>query len=68
MYKVNKAIKGLGTNNSLLDRVLCLRNEIDMDEIKEFYKDKFKKDMKDDIIDDTSGNYQKLCLILINDK
>ena len=39
-----------------------------MDEIKEFYKDKFKKDMKDDIIDDTSGNYQKLCLILINDK
>ena len=67
-YKVNKAIKGLGTNNSLLDRVLCLRNEIDMDEIKEFYKDKFKKDMKDDIINDTSGNYQKLCLILINDK
>ena len=35
-----------------------------MDEINEFYKDKYKKEMKDDIIGDTSGNFQKLCLLL----
>ena len=62
--KIYNSIKGLGTNNSLLARVLVLRHEIDMDEINEFYKDKYKKEMKDDIIGDTSGNFQKLCLLL----
>ena len=62
--KIYNSIKGFGTNNSLLSRVLVLRNEIDMDEINDYYKEKYKKDMKDDIIGDTSGNYQKLCLIL----
>ena len=62
--KIYNSIKGLGTNNSLLSRVLVLRHEIDMDEINEFYKDKYKSDMKDDISGDTSGNFQKLCLIL----
>ena len=62
--KIYNSIKGLGTNNSLLARVLVLRHEIDMDEINEFYKDKYKKEMKDDIIGDTSGNFKKLCLLL----
>ena len=62
--KIYNSIKGLGTNNSLLARVLVLRHEIDVDEINEFYKDKYKKEMKDDIIGDTSGNFQKLCLLL----
>ena len=62
--KIYNSIKGLGTNNSLLARVLVLRHEIDMDEINEFYKDKYKKEMKDDKIGDTSGNFQKLCLLL----
>ena len=62
--KIYNSIKGLGTDNSLLARVLVLRHEIDMDEINEFYKDKYKKEMKDDIIGDTSGNFQKLCLLL----
>ena len=62
--KIYSSIKGLGTNNSLLARILILRHEIDMNEIADFYKDKYKKDMKDDIVGDTSGNFQKLCLIL----
>ena len=62
--KIYHSIKGLGTNNDLLARVLILRHEIDIDEINDFYKDKYKKDMKDDIISDTSGNFQKLCLLL----
>ena len=49
--KIRNSIKGLGTNNSLLSRVLVLRNEIDMDEINEYYQDKSKTDMKEDIID-----------------
>ena len=62
--KVYLAIKGLGTNNTLLNRVLISRNEIDMDEIKDFYQQKYNVTMREDIIGDTSGIYQKLCLFL----
>lgn len=62
--KIYLSIKGLGTNNTLLNRVLISRNEIDMDDIKEFYQKKYRVSMRDDIIGDTSGIYQKLCLYL----
>ena len=62
--KVYLAIKGLGTNTTLLNRVLISRNEIDMDEIKSFYQQNYNVTMKEDIIGDTSGIYQKLCLYL----
>lgn len=57
--RVNKSIKGLGTNNNLLIRTLVSREEIDIREMKDKYKEIFKKDMIQDIIDDTSGHYQK---------
>ena len=62
--KIYLAIKGLGTNNTLLNRVLISRNEIDMDDIKDIYLQKYNVTMKDDIIGDTSGIYQNLCLFL----
>ena len=62
--KIYLSIKGLGTNTTLLNRVLILRNEIDMDEIKNFYEQKYNVTMREDIIGDTSGIYQNLCLYL----
>lgn len=62
--KVYLAIKGLGTNTTLLNRVLIARNEIDMDEIRELYQQNYGVTMREDIIGDTSGIYQKLCLYL----
>ena len=62
--KVYLAIKGLGTNNTLLNRVLVARNEIDMDDIKQFYQSKYNVSMREDIMGDTSGIYQTLCLVL----
>ena len=62
--KIYLAIKGLGTNNTLLNRILVSRTEIDMDDIKEFYQKKYNVTMKEDIIGDTSGIYQNLCLYL----
>ena len=32
--------------------------------IREMYEYKYKNNLKDDIINDTSGNYQKLCVFL----
>ena len=62
--KVYLAIKGLGTDNNLLNIVLVSRNEIDMDDIKEIYKQKYNVTMREDISGDTSGVYEKLCLFL----
>lgn len=62
--KIYLAIKGLGTNNAILNRVLASRCNIDMPEIREIYQTKYGKPMKDDIIGDTSGIYQKLCVYL----
>ena len=60
--KINKSIKGLGTNTALLNRVLASRRGVDMPQIKEIYQWKYNVTLKEDIIGDTSGMYQKLCL------
>ena len=62
--KIYLTIKVLGTNNTLLNRVFISRNEIDMEDIKDIYLQKYNVTMKDDIIGDTSGIYQNLCLFL----
>ena len=62
--RVNKAVKGLGTNDRMLIRNICAREGIDMKEIRETYKNIFGKDMVTDIKDDTSGDYQKILMAL----
>ena len=62
--RVNFSVKGLGTKNALLIRILVSRHEIDMPQIREAYKRIFKKDMIKDIADDTSGDYRKLLVEL----
>ena len=58
--RVNDAIKGLGTKDHLLIRVLVSRSEIDMPQIKQYYKQLYGKDMVADIKGDISGDYQNL--------
>ena len=62
--KVHDAIKGIGTNDRLLIRILVTRNEIDMPQIRKYYKQLFKKNMIDEIKEDTSGEYGKLLVKL----
>ena len=62
--RVNKAIKGWGTNEKLLSRILITRDEIDMPQIKEAYKKLYNKDMVEAIKSDTSGDYKKLLVEL----
>lgn len=62
--RINKAVKGLGTNDKMLIRNICAREGIDMKEIRESYKNIFGKDMVQDIKDDTSGDYQKILILL----
>ena len=62
--KINHALKN--NNISLLNRILVSRNQIDLKEIKEIYRIKYKNELKDDIKLKTFGTHQKLCLHLIN--
>ena len=58
------SMKGLGTRDTTLIRVLISRDEIDMPQIKQYFKHLFKKDLIDMIKGDTSGNYQKILVEL----
>ena len=62
--RVNYAIKGLGTKDTLLIRILVTRDEIDMPQIKQAYKRLYNKDMVKDIENDTSGDYKRLLVEL----
>ena len=62
--KIHLAIKGAGTNEEVLSRVLVSRSEIDMPLMREIYQHKYNVSIKEDIIGDTSGAYQKLCIYL----
>ena len=46
----------------MLNRVLAARRGVDMPQIKEIYEWKYKITLKEDIMGDTSGMYEKLCL------
>ena len=58
--RINQAVKGLGTDDSSLIRIIISRYEIDMFKIRQYYKKLFGKDLINDIKDDTSGNYRKI--------
>ena len=62
--RVNEAIKGVGTKDRLLMRVLITRDEVDMPTIKQYYKQLYGKDMVEAVKNDISGDYQKLMIEL----
>ena len=62
--RVKDAIKGFGTNDHLLIRVLVTRDEIDMPQIKQYYKQLYGKDMVQAVKSDISGDYQRLMVEL----
>jgi annexin A7/11 len=64
--RVKDAIKGLGTKDHLLIRVLVSRSEIDMPQIKQYYRQLYGKDMIADVKSDISGEYQNLIVQLIS--
>ena len=64
-YRIHKAIKGLGTNDTILIRVLVSRDEIDINRIKRYYKQLYQKELYEAVKEDVSGDYRNLLLALI---
>ena len=62
--RIHDAVKGLGTNDKKLMRVIISRDEIDMPQIKDAYRRKYGRDMIGDIRGETSGDYRKILVAL----
>lgn len=56
------SMKGLGTDDRTLIRILISRSEIDLIQIMEEFENKYRKKLIDFIHDDTSGGYRKLLM------
>jgi annexin A7/11 len=65
--RLYKSMKGLGTNDRDLIRLVVTRCEIDMGEIKKEYKANHKESLADAIKGDCSGDYKKCLLALIGE-
>uniref|UniRef100_A0A8D0GFJ3 Annexin n=1 Tax=Sphenodon punctatus TaxID=8508 RepID=A0A8D0GFJ3_SPHPU len=59
-----KAMKGLGTKDNTLIRIMVSRSEIDMLDIREIFRTKYEKSLHHMIESDTSGEYKKALLRL----
>ncbi|GAA0164822.1 hypothetical protein Leryth_023463 [Lithospermum erythrorhizon] len=65
---LHKAMKGIGTDDSTLIRVIVTRAEIDMQYIKAEYHRKYGKSLHDAVHSETSGNYRTFLLALLGPK
>ncbi|XP_008280368.1 annexin A2a [Stegastes partitus] len=66
--EIRGSIKGLGTDEETLIEILCSRSNDELVEIKKVYKELFKKELEKDVAGDTSGNFAKLLLALVQTK
>uniref|UniRef100_A0A3Q2FT69 Annexin n=1 Tax=Cyprinodon variegatus TaxID=28743 RepID=A0A3Q2FT69_CYPVA len=63
--ELKSSMKGLGTDEEALIELVCSRNNEELTEIKKVYREMFKKELEKDISGDTSGNFEKLLLALV---
>uniref|UniRef100_A0A8C5HW38 Annexin n=1 Tax=Gouania willdenowi TaxID=441366 RepID=A0A8C5HW38_GOUWI len=62
--RLYKSMKGLGTADNTLIRIMISRSEIDMLDIRECFRLRYEKSLYNMIKDDTSGDYKRTLLIL----
>ncbi|XP_015228661.1 PREDICTED: annexin A1-like [Cyprinodon variegatus] len=60
--KLHNAMKGHGTCEDTLMRILVSRSEIDLQKIVEEYRAMYENTVHEDILNDTKGHYQKILL------
>lgn len=65
--RLYKSMKGLGTDDRALVRLVVSRCEVDMVEIKQAFEAKYGKTLASFITGDTSGDYKKCLLALIGE-
>jgi annexin A7/11 len=63
--RLNNSMKGAGTKDRTLIRIIVSRCEVDMVQIKQEFQKQFGKTLESFIQGDTSGDYQKCLLALV---
>lgn len=64
-YRAHKSMKGLGTKDLNLIRILISRSEIDMVQVRQEYEEKYETSLADAICSETMGDYEEVLLALI---
>lgn len=64
--KLYKSMKGFGTSDKALIRIIVSRCEVDLVQIKDEYAKNFKLQLEASIQSDTSGDYRKALLALVH--
>ncbi|NXG26927.1 ANX13 protein, partial [Dromaius novaehollandiae] len=62
---LHKSMKGAGTDEDTLIRILVTRAENDLPAIKEKYQQKYSKSLAEAVQSDTSGDFRKLLLAVV---
>lgn len=65
-HRLYRSMKGLGTDDNSLTRIIVTRSEVDMDEIKRIFKERYKNSLESFIVGDTSFSYKHLLLKLVS--
>jgi len=64
-WYVRKAMKGSGTQETILIQVICTKTNEEIDALKNAYKDKFERDLEEDIKSDATGAFEELLVALL---
>lgn len=62
---IRKAIKGFGTDESVLIEILCTQSSREINEIKKEYNELFKRDLVNDIKNETSSEFKHFLLAIL---
>ncbi|XP_043916771.1 annexin A1-like [Protopterus annectens] len=65
--RLHKAMKGSGTRDRDLIRIMVSRSEIDMNEIKAQYEKLYGISLKQALLDETKGDYERILVALCGD-
>uniref|UniRef100_A0A8C7T682 Annexin n=1 Tax=Oncorhynchus mykiss TaxID=8022 RepID=A0A8C7T682_ONCMY len=63
--EIHDAIKGAGTDEKCLIEVLASRNNQQIHELVEAYKDAYGSDIEEDVTGETSGHFKKMLVVLL---
>ncbi|KAF4096049.1 annexin A13 [Onychostoma macrolepis] len=64
--KLNAAMKGAGTDEDTLIRIIVCRSEIDLETIKDMYLEKYDVSLKEAISSECGGDFKRLLLAILH--
>ncbi|KAF3834111.1 hypothetical protein F7725_025315 [Dissostichus mawsoni] len=65
-YRLQQAMVGIGTDEETLLEILCTHSGMELQEISVAYKEIYKKDLDKELKGETSGDFYKLLVALLN--